>query len=105
MTEQPSKGVMDVRASLTIRRDMPTRAMPCALCGSLVPHQLVEPFSLAKLTFRATIVDGKDAWLPLAHSQGGFCPDPPASTRSFWTNDLLRENWKREARERMLRLR
>lgn len=84
---------------LAVRRGASPQLMPCALCGELLPHQIVDPVNVAKLCFRASLTmradGGVNVWLPSAHDHR-LCPDPPTSTARLWANDEKRESYKRE---------
>jgi len=70
--------------------------MPCCLCGVVMMHGLVEPFSLARLIFRATERDGR-AWIPVRHG-GAACRDPEPGTSYFWSDEIRREAYKARRR-------
>lgn len=94
----------DLKTKLVVDREAAPVTLPCSLCGEHLPHHAVGPLKLARLCYRATVMFDR-VWLPVGHSNPLMCPDPPAATASFWSNDIRREGWKREHRARMEALR
>lgn len=86
---------VDVKNRVRVVRDG-ALTLPCSLCGTSIPHQHVEPFQVARRIYRATVV-GDRAYVPLAHSAAGFCPDPGPRESALWAERTF--DAKREERE------
>lgn len=82
--------------------------MHCCLCGTIIPHQRVEPFDVARRIYRATVI-GPHVYVPAKHSQTGLCPDPDGTASWLWAEATfdecagVREGYKRARRSRVER--